>query len=540
MLRKAIRQRSRRFRNATLAPACVTLVLLLFAPLHLFGGQSPAELQQRGVQAFRAGQFALAKSLFSRLIRDDPSATAFSYLATAEGAMGEYRQAIVHFQKSIALGNDTPVMRYNLALSYLRQNQLGSAIIQLKHAVAKNPQFLAARYALGVAQLHAGQPREAIVNLQQTQNQLSKKPEMWLNLADAEFSAGNIRQALQILDKSVVAVPENPRFFVELAQVCLNHGQPQKARDLLENASELAPSDSSLKVLLAEISLNVEEPEETLAVLNHVQESAGLPGQVDFLRGRALLLKGELKQADALLAAAVGADPQKLDYVSAYAELKAIEQNYGEALASLRKADEVHPQSPGLAYQTAFIYTLMHRYGEARKACTKATRLAPKFDEAYFLQGAIEFEQNEWLQAEAAFQRALVLRPHSAFYHAALGAALYEAGSLNESRRELDESLRLDRRTPIAYFWRAQLFTRQSDWPKAVGDLEILVTLDSNYPEAYELLARLYTAEKQQAKASDAQAKYAALEGRAGARQLPILLRQLGMAHFVQARSRSE
>jgi tetratricopeptide (TPR) repeat protein len=526
--------------SPTRSSASVVLALALFGPIRLLGAQSPAELQQRGVQAFHAGQFALAEHLFSQLVRQDPSPMAFSYLATAEGAMGEYRQAIVHFRKSIELGNDTPVMRYNLALSYLKDNQVGSAITELKRAVARNPEFVAARYTLGVALLHAGEPREAIANLKQTQEQLSKKPEMWLNLVDAEFRAGDVREALRALDKSVDAVPQNPRFFVELAQVCLNHGQSQKARGLLENASELAPSDNRLKVLLAEVSLNVEEPEETLAVLERVPASAGSPGQVDFLRGRASLLKGDLKSADALLSAAVAANPQQADYVSVYAELEALRQNYKGALASLKKADEAHPESPGLEYETAFIYTVMHRYAEAMIACKEAIQLAPNFDEAYFLSGAIGFERKDWPAAEAAFRHALALRPRSAFYHAALGATLYKAGSLNECRRQLDESLNLDPHTLMAYFWRAELSARQNDPEKAIADLEILVTLDSNYPEAYGLLARLYIAERKEASALNAQAKYDALKQRMGTRQLPLLLRQLGMMHFLVARGRSE
>jgi tetratricopeptide (TPR) repeat protein len=539
MLRKAMRRKSIQFGIAKGDSGGVLLVLMLLGSIQLSGVQTPAELQQHGVQAFHAGEFALAEHLFSQLVRQDPSPMAFSYLATAEGAMGEYRQAIVHFRKSIELGNDTPVMRYNLALSYLKDNQLGSAITELKRAVAKNPEFVAARYTLGVALLHAGEPREAIANLKQTQEQLSKKPEMWLNLVDAEFRAGDTREALHALDKSVDSVPQNPRFFVELAQVCLNHEQSQKARGLLENASELAPRDNRLKVLLAEISLNVEEPEETLAVLEGVPASAGNPGQVDFLRGRASLLKGDLTTADASLSAAVAANPQQVDYLSVYAELKALEQDYEGALTKLKTAEKMHPHSPGLAYQTAFIYTLMQRYANGIEACTEATRLAPNFDQAYFLLGAIEFEQKDWPAAEAAFRHALALRPRSAFYHAALGATLYEAGSLSESRRELDEAVHLDPHTLMAYFWRAEVSARQNDRAKAIADLEILVTLDSNYPEAYELLARLYTAEKQRVNALDAQSKYDALEQKVGARRLPLLLRQLGMTHFLAARGRS-
>jgi Tfp pilus assembly protein PilF len=121
-----------------------------------------------------------------------------------------------------------------------------------------------------------------------------------------------------------------------------------------------------------------------------------------------------------------------------------------------------------------------------------------------------------------------------------LGAAQFEAGTLPESRHNLDESLTLDPQTLTAYFWRAQLFARQNDPAKAISDLEVFVALDANYPEAYKSLTQLYTAEKQPAKASNAQAKYDSLAKKTGAPHIPLFLQQLGMIHFLEARGMTE
>lgn len=464
---------------------------------------------------------------------------AFSYLATTEGAMGQYSQAIIHFRKSIELGNDTPLIRYNLALSYLKDHQPEPAMRELKIALAKDPQFTAARYALGVALLSAGEPREALFELNQTRGSLSKNPAMWVTLARAGFSAGDATEALKAVDGAVNALPQNPRLFVELAQVCLRYRQPQKARELLEDATEVEPGDKGLKLLLAEVSLEVEEPQEALAVLENVPVSAGSPGQVDFLRGRAHLLRGELKAAAPLLEAAVAADPESLDYLSNYAELEALRQNYGGALVSLNRAHQAHPDSPGLAYQIAFIDTLMGRYQAAMGACQEAIRLASNFDQARFLLGAIQFERKEWLPAEVAFRSALSLKPRSALYRAALGAAMFKAGSVESSRHELDASVALDPHTLLGYFWRAQLFASQHDPAKAIADLNVFVALDPNYPEAYAWLARLYRVEKLEAKATDAQDVYNSLQQKTGSPRIPLLLQQLGMIHFLEARGQS-
>ncbi len=189
----------------------------------------------------------------------------------------------------------------------------------------------------------------------------------------------------------------------------------------------MAPNDNRFKLLLAEVNFEGAEPLEALAVLQDVPASAGAPGQVDFLRGRASLLLGNLEAAKPLLDAAVAADPEKLDYLSSFAEVEALQQNYEGAFAPLNKAHEINPGSAYLSYQIAFIDTLAHRYDQAMESCKEATRLAPNFDEAYFLLGAIQFERKAWLSAEADFEHALSLRPRFASYHAALGATLLKA-----------------------------------------------------------------------------------------------------------------
>lgn len=132
------------------------LALILLASFQSVGAQSLDELEQRGVKAFQERDFAAAERLFSELVRQKPSPMAFSYLATTEGAMGKYGEAIAHFRKSIELRNDTPLIRYNVALSYEKDNQLELAIAEFKSALAKDPKLTDARYALGVALLQAG------------------------------------------------------------------------------------------------------------------------------------------------------------------------------------------------------------------------------------------------------------------------------------------------------------------------------------------------------------------------------------------------
>jgi tetratricopeptide (TPR) repeat protein len=511
------------------------IAVVAFSPRIALRGDSSRALQQRGIEAFNARQFAVAERLFSALVQQDPSGVTYAYLASTEGALGKYSRAIVHFRRAIQLGNDTPVIRYNLALAYLKDDQLTSGIRELQTALIRSPQFTQARYALGAALVAAGRPREALTYLDQLQSPLQKKPDFWVNLISAEFGAGDATEALHSIDRAMETVHEDTSLTVTLANLCASHGYFQKARELLEDAIEVSPRNNELKLLLAHASLKAVDLQEVLAVLKNVPPEAGVPGEVAFLRGTALLLGGKPKEATPFLDTALAADPHNLDYISTYAELQASQRNYDGALASLKEARQLRPNAPDFPYQMALIYVFMRRYSDAEAACQNAMRLAPDFDLAYFVMGSIELDQGKTMAAEEAFRRAVSIKPASALYHAALGAALFKNGRVAQGEEELDRALLLDPKTFLAYFWRAAVFAHQNKTAKAIADLETFVALDSHYPDAYKRLAELYGVEGQQTKASAAQAKYKTEEEESPAQPLPFFLSQLRATLFGQA-----
>jgi predicted Zn-dependent protease len=511
-----------------------TIVLNLFPAL----AQTPAELRQRGIQAFQAGQFAAAEHLFSQLAKEEPSAAAFNYLAAAEGSAGKFGLAINDFKRSIQLGNDTPYLRYDLALAYLKEHQPAAGIRELQVALARQPDFAQARYTLGVALLRTNRPHEALINLGRLRTQLARSPGMWANLVHAQFATGDPNEALKTIDAATDALPNDRQMPLALASLCVRYAEPGKARELLENAVAAAPHDQPLKLLLAQASLKAEEPLEALAVLKEVPSGAGQPGQVAFLKGSALMLEGKLREAEPLIASAVAAAPPNMEYLSTYAEIETFQKNYGGALATLSRMQRREPGNAEFRYQTALVYTSMHRYTDAEIACKQATGLNPKFDQAYFLLGAIALDGGAPITAEGAFHRAAALRPASPLYHSALGAALLMSGRLVESKNELDHALLLDPQTTSAYYWRARLWARQGLPEKAIQDLETFIALDPNYPDAYRQVAHLYTEQGQSGKASAANAKYAA-EKKSRHEKGPFFLDQLGMTRLHQIRGSS-
>jgi tetratricopeptide (TPR) repeat protein len=515
------------------------LALLLLGGVFLLTGssavaaQSAQKLLGEGKEELKANDFKGAEKTFTELIKQDPSATNYAYLAVAELSAGAPAQAITHFQKARQLGNDSANLHFYWGMAYLQNKEASSAIRELRAALSKDPKLVQADAPLGVALLNDGRPKEAVPYLEQARTHSAGDAEVHASLVRAEFEAGEIAKALASIDAAVDAIPENSRLDATLAFLCLHHRQAQKARQLLESASELNPQDVTLKLLLADASVKAGEPVEALAVLKGVPEDAGAPGELAFLRGNAYLLSGDSERAVPYLNAAVAADPTNVNYQFAYATLQGSEQKLPDALATLTKARELDPQTESIPYQMAVALALMRRFPEALQSCEEALRLAHEADEVYFLRGVIEIEQGNFQVAEESLRRAVTLNSTVASYHAALGVALLETENLTESRQELDQALSMDAQAAPAYLWRARLLAKQGQLTQALADYESYSALAPDTAKAYQEKEALYRQAGEAEKAAAAHTKYVALRAeKSEADRDPSFLDQLWLGRL--------
>ncbi|MGH9448220.1 MAG: tetratricopeptide repeat protein, partial [Terriglobia bacterium] len=272
--------------------------------------QSRTDLLNRGLRALEVKRFARAQQMLTLLVKQDPSAANVGYLAVAESGAGELSQAIADFTRSINLGNDTLLVRYGLASTYLRSGEPAPAARELRIVISQYPAYTPARYALGVALVRLARPAEAIEFLVQARRQAPRNAQYWLTLVHARFEAGDSAAATRTADQAMENFPDNRRLALALAQLCLRRAQIREARSLLETAVELQPADAGTKLLLARVSLQVGEPSEALVILKSVPVEAGAHGEVMLLRIEAEALIGHLSSAQADLASARADNPQ--------------------------------------------------------------------------------------------------------------------------------------------------------------------------------------------------------------------------------------
>jgi len=492
------------------------LLLLLIGHAASGLAQSPQDLNEKGLQAYKAHDFARAQEILGVLVKRDPSARNFNLLAMSESAGGKLDQAIAHFRRSIELGNNSATIHYNLGLSYLQRHNSALGAREIQKALSMDPKLESARYTLAVVLLEAGRSQEALPHLLELREESPCDDAMWSNLIRAQFDAGKTQAALNTIDEATRGMARDVPLLVTVAALCARYHQPQKTRYLLESANELRPDDPDIKLLLAKASLEANEPIEAFTVLKDVPDSSGAPGVVSYTRGLALALTGQEEAAEKELSAAVESAPQSAHYLVALAWVYQLEDHQEKALTELEKALKRDPHTAVVPYRMAVSSFLLRRYDQAVQYCNQVLGLSPRYHPAYLLLGMAYLEQGDPHEAEAAIQQAIKLAPATALYHRELGVVLLKGGHLAHSKKELDQAVTLDPKGAQAYFWRARSLARLGNEQAALRDLETTVALQPDNRDAYSELARLYAKAGQIQKADDAIAKEKAIKATDG------------------------
>jgi O-antigen ligase len=140
-------------------------------------------------------------------------------------------------------------------------------------------------------------------------------------------------------------------------------------------------------------------------------------------------------------------------------------------LETARRAVRLWPLEP--MYRLRLAEVLAHRGGpDAEAQLNAASRLSPNDPQVWAARGSIYAIGNnaspgEYVQAEAAYRRALELAPDIATYHTALGLILVRQGRIEEGAAELERAVDLDATDGVAFGYLAQAYEALGEKTKA-------------------------------------------------------------------------
>ncbi|MCX6358054.1 MAG: tetratricopeptide repeat protein [Candidatus Aureabacteria bacterium] len=433
-----------------------------------------------GILYGESGKIEEALAEFDRVLAIDPgSASGHFNRGVIMMKRGRQAEAIVAFERALLLGGNNLAVHYNLGLLYeytggVRYGKGFDAARSIAHyraVLADKPEAVVVRYNLAMVYLRAGDRDAAEKELDQV---IAMDPAMadahlqrgLLMLGEQNFhsAATSLRQAQQLDSRLPVQEPL-VKACAGLGQFFFDNGDYEGARRSFEEAQELDPERVQLLVQLARCHLALGHHGEAADLFSRaLSRDADLPVMTEYADacsrwGDALAAQGAPDLAVTQYTHAAGAAPQEGRYAAKIAALYAgpLGDN-GRALYHYRKAI-----AAGLAPPMA---------EDARRAMARLMR-----EEGGLLEG----------------YRALVAKnPDNAILRYNLGVFYQQRGELDAAIGEYKEALARDPSLSVAHYNLGLAYQQKGMRSAALREYLLAIHYDPHYYRASYVLGRLY------------------------------------------------
>jgi predicted CXXCH cytochrome family protein len=218
-----------------------------------------------------------------------------------------------------------------------------------------------------------------------------------------------------------------------------------------------------------------------------------IPAQ--YFLARSMAEKGDYQSARQILNAIPRDDRQYDSARRLLAEIEAKDPAHGETLPE-SGADRTSADAQAQFLDGQVLYQ-KEQYGAALKDLEQALQLAPKAEwtTKARVYRAICLEKLARTTEAEADMRALSDQPEAGRnveLQLAFVELLYETGRAEEALKRVDGVIAADPRAPMAYFWRAKTFLQLHRTDEAASAAEEAIGLLPQFPEAHNLLLKIY------------------------------------------------
>jgi tetratricopeptide (TPR) repeat protein len=256
---------------------------------------------------------------------------------------------------------------------------------------------------------------------------------------------GKLDEAAQAAERAVVLDPFDPHFHGLSANLALRRGRLAEAEGAARRAIELEPGNPHLQGMLGDILLRQERPKDSIVALQRAIEldpdAAGfhfalsrafaraerVPDAIGAARRAAaidpanaaiqghlsslLAQSGDVADAEINLRALLAANPNNAGLYEQYGHLLARLGRPEEAETSFRRAMDLAPNAAGPLAGLSHTLARLGRHHEAIEAIDAAIEIEPRFWPFHVHLGNQRWIVEQFEEAAAAYQAALVLDP---------------------------------------------------------------------------------------------------------------------------------
>jgi tetratricopeptide (TPR) repeat protein/S1-C subfamily serine protease len=400
-------------------------------------------LNEKAVILATQKQYPAAITIYSEIISKQPEAYAYSNRGAAKSALGNKQDAILDYNRAIALNPKyaDAYHRRGLAKSDLGNKQ--DAILDYNQAIALNPKFVDAYYHRGIAKSALGNKQDAILDYNRAIALNPRDTQAYNNRGAAKYALGNEQDAIVDFDRAIVLSSKNIEAYNNrgIAKSALGNKQAaildyNRAIDINPKFTEAYNNRGIAKFDLGNkqgaiadydraITLN---PKFALAYNN---------------RGKAKSALGNNQEAIIDYDRAIALNPR---YAEAYSNRGAAKSDLGNKQAAIIDYD-------------------------------RAIALDPKYAEAYSNRGAAKSDLGNKQAAIIDYDRAITLNPKLVLAHYNRGNAKFTLGYKQEAISDYDQAIALDPKYAYAYASRGAAKSALGNKQGAIADMSTAAEL---------------------------------------------------------------
>ncbi|MBI3772217.1 MAG: PEP-CTERM system TPR-repeat protein PrsT [Gammaproteobacteria bacterium] len=435
-------------------------------------------LYARAVALLDSGQVDQAKVDLEAMRKRMPKSPALSYI---EGRFAihnkDYAKAQSHLENFLKTSPRHPVANYYLAVAHVAQGHLQQAETRLTQLLAAYPNAMLTRRLLATVQAASGNSDNAINTLEPFIRKNTDDPGVLSLIGRIYLQKGDPRSGATYLQRAVEIEPKSAQTRMLLGQAFNAQGKSELALEQFDAVLKLDPKSTEAAVMRIMTHIRNKNYDAALQAIDSLKGSVPKSPLPDSLAASVYLVKRDYSQARQSLEHALSLDPKFIEARVKLAQLAQSQRDVAAARVQYQKVLELDPNHLDSLIALAGFDVGDRKIAVAVQKLERAIKAHPESDRPYVELARLYLDSGDALKALAVssdgvrrvtqpspvllevlgiaqlatesasavttFKQLVELAPSAASAQLHLATAWAKLGDVKETRKALNESLRL-------------------------------------------------------------------------------------------------
>jgi tetratricopeptide (TPR) repeat protein len=425
------------------------------------------------------------------LHRDPINYEALSSRAEIKLAQNDADGALADLQQLASFYHQAPQIKYQMALAYLKKEDLRQAEGSLQQAIILAPRYDEAILLLAEVELRKGNPPAAVDSLTALLKRRPSNATGAFLLAQAYRAEGRVDLALSIFRQLAAVAPKVPTGAYLSGMALTELNRRTEARQAFEESVRIQDNYWPAEEMLVTLDLAEQHGEQAANRVESLQKKYPKAADPWLLHARIQLASKNTAGAESDLLHALSLDPNSHYAYLQLSDLYRQGNRMDQALKELEALTKQRDNAQALM-QIGMLSTALGKFDAARDAYRKLLAIDPKFVPALNNLADLESEHLGQLEdALATAKQARTLAPDDPIVSDTLGWTLFLQGKYADAMPFLEESTsKLPEEPEMQYHLGAARYQLDDEGPARIS-LQAALTASGDFEEKEDARRRL-------------------------------------------------